>query len=73
MPEPRAVSGQLHIGIRVAPDGEPCVMFEFPDGSGFLLNKGTALCYAFTILATTRNLFRNVEELDQAVLAAKAQ
>jgi hypothetical protein len=69
--QPKAMSGELRIGIRVSPTGEPCVLFEWPDGSGFLLPKGQALCFAFTILATARNLFSSVEELNAAVLAAK--
>jgi hypothetical protein len=73
MGEPKAITGQLHIGIRVAPTGEPCVFFEWPDGSGLLLSKGQALTFAFTVLATVRNLFRNVEELETAVIAAKAE
>ena len=44
-PNPGPISGQLHIGIRVAPDGEPCLFIEQPDGSGFLLPKGQALWY----------------------------
>ncbi len=73
MPDSRPISGQLHIGIRVAPNGEPCVFLEQPDGSGFLLPKGQALCYAFTILAQARNLFSSVEELEAAVVIAKAE
>jgi hypothetical protein len=73
MPEPRPVTAQLHIGIRVAPTGEPCVLIQWPDGSGFLLPKGQALCFAFTILATVRNLFCNVSELEAAVLLAKSE
>jgi hypothetical protein len=73
MQESRPISGQLHIGIKVAPDGSPCVFIEWPDGSGFLLPKGQALCYAFTILAQARNLFTSVEELEAAVVLAKTE
>jgi hypothetical protein len=67
------MQGQLSIGMRPAPTGEICVFIQWPDGSGFLLPKGQALCFAFSVLATTRNLFRDVEELDAAVLAAKEE
>jgi hypothetical protein len=73
LPDPIAVSGQLHIGIRVAPNGEPCVLFQWPDGSGLMLPKQQALCFAFTTLAVVRNLFRDVQALEQAVLAAKGE
>ena len=73
MPEPKAVSGQLHVGIRVAPDATPCVFIEWPDGSGFLLPRGQALNFAFTILAQARNLFTSVEELERAVVLAKTE
>jgi hypothetical protein len=73
MSDPRPVSGKLSVGIRVAPNGEPCVFLEFPDGSGFLVPRGDALCFAFGILAQTRNLFASVAELEEAVIAAKAR
>jgi hypothetical protein len=64
---------QLRIGIRVAPDGEPCIFFELADGYAFMLSKGQALCFAFNILGVVRNLFRSVAELDEAVLKAKVE
>jgi hypothetical protein len=64
---------QLRVGIRVAPDGEPCVFFEWADGTGFMCSRGQALCFAFNILGVARNLFRNVAELDEAVVKAKSQ
>lgn len=72
MPEPKAITGELHVGIRVAPSGEPCVSILWPSGDGLLLPKGQTLHFAFLLLATVRNLFRNVEELEAAVLSAKA-
>jgi hypothetical protein len=73
LPDPKAITGQVYIGIRVAPNGEPCILFQWPDGSGLLLPKEQALNFAFTTLAVVRNLFRDVAELEAAVLAAKAE
>jgi hypothetical protein len=70
--QPTPMSGELAVGIRVSPSGEPCISIVWPDGSGFLLPKGQALHFAFVILATVRNLFSSVEELNDAVLQAKA-
>jgi hypothetical protein len=71
MPEPRPITGQLYIGIKVAPDGTPCVLLGQPDGGGFMLPKEQGLYYGLAILAQVRNLFSSVEELEQALLAAK--
>src|SRR5262249_25297050 len=72
-PAAKIAGGELRIGIRVAPDGMPCIMIEWPDGSGFLLPRGQALRLAFRILALVRNLFRNVAELEEEVAAAHAE
>jgi hypothetical protein len=73
MPQPQPMNGgSLRVAIRVAPTGEACVLIEWPDGSGFMLPKGQALHFAFVILAQARNLFASVEELNDAVLEAKA-
>jgi len=53
----------------ITPSGEKVVSVEWPNGQGFVLERDEALGFAFTMLATVRNLFSSVDELNAAVLA----
>ena len=51
----------------ITPEGEKVVTVQWPSGDGFVLGRDEALRFAFTMLATVRNLFASVDELNAVV------